>query len=42
MLLVLKELWEINEENFDDGLVEHSMGWPLSDETKGWVIPLSF
>ena len=31
----LKELWEINEENFDDGLVEHSMGWPLSDETKG-------
>jgi electron-transferring-flavoprotein dehydrogenase len=31
----LKELWEINEENFDDGLVEHSMGWPLSDETNG-------
>ena len=31
----LKELWEINEENFVDGLVEHSMGWPLSDETNG-------
>ena len=31
----LKELWEINEENFTEGLVEHSMGWPLSDETNG-------
>ena len=31
----LKELWEIKEENFTDGLVEHSMGWPLTDETNG-------
>ena len=27
----LKEVWEIQEENFSEGLVEHSMGWPLSD-----------
>ena len=31
----LKEVWEIQEENFSEGLVEHSMGWPLSDGTNG-------
>ena len=31
----LKEVWEIKEENFSEGLVEHSMGWPLSDGTNG-------
>ena len=31
----LKEVWEIHEENFSEGLVEHSMGWPLSDGTNG-------
>ena len=32
----LKELWEINEENFVDGLVEHSMGWGNIIERNGW------
>ena len=31
----LKEVWEIKEENFSEGLVEHSLGWPLSDGTNG-------
>ena len=31
----LKELWEIDEENHSEGLVDHSMGWPLSDGTSG-------
>jgi electron-transferring-flavoprotein dehydrogenase len=25
----LKELWEIDESKFVEGLVEHSFGWPL-------------
>ena len=31
----IKELWEISSENHNEGLVEHSMGWPLSDGTSG-------
>ena len=31
----IKELWEVKEENHQEGLVEHSMGWPLSDGTGG-------
>ena len=31
----IKELWEIKDENHQEGLVEHSMGWPLSDGTGG-------
>jgi electron-transferring-flavoprotein dehydrogenase len=31
----LKELWEIKEENHSEGLVDHSMGWPLSEGTSG-------
>ena len=25
----LKELWEIDPKNYVEGLVEHSIGWPL-------------
>jgi electron-transferring-flavoprotein dehydrogenase len=25
----LKELWEIDPSKYEDGLVEHSVGWPL-------------
>ena len=31
----LKELWEIKEENHSEGLVDHSMGWPLNEGTSG-------
>ena len=31
----IKELWEISPENHSEGLVEHSMGWPLRDGTTG-------
>ena len=31
----IKELWEVKEENHEEGLVEHSMGWPLSEGTGG-------
>lgn len=29
--LGLKEVWEIPEENFEEGLVQHSIGWPVKD-----------
>jgi electron-transferring-flavoprotein dehydrogenase len=25
----LKELWEIDESKYEEGLVEHTIGWPL-------------
>ena len=31
----IKELWEVEEKNHQEGLVEHSMGWPLSEGTGG-------
>lgn len=31
----LKELWEIPAEKHKPGLVQHSMGWPLEDNTGG-------
>ena len=31
----IKELWEVKAENHHEGLVEHSMGWPLSEGTGG-------
>ena len=31
----LKELWQIAPENFRSGLVQHTMGWPLSNRTGG-------
>lgn len=33
--LGLKEVWEIDPEKFDKGLVAHSMGYPLSKDTYG-------
>ncbi|KAI9725286.1 MAG: hypothetical protein M1828_003301 [Chrysothrix sp. TS-e1954] len=33
--LGLKEVWEIDPEKFDKGLVVHSMGYPLSKDTYG-------
>lgn len=31
----LKELWEVLPENHEPGLVEHTVGWPLSNDTGG-------
>ncbi len=31
----LKEIWEVPEENHDEGLVLHSVGWPLENDTYG-------
>ena len=31
----MKELWRIKPENFKKGRVQHSMGWPLDNETGG-------
>lgn len=31
----LKELWQVTPENFDKGLVQHTMGWPLANSTGG-------
>ena len=31
----LKEIWEVPEENHDEGLVLHSTGWPLDNTTYG-------
>jgi electron-transferring-flavoprotein dehydrogenase len=33
--LGLKELWQVTPENFRSGLVQHTMGWPLSNSTGG-------
>jgi electron-transferring-flavoprotein dehydrogenase len=31
----LKELWQVPEDRFHPGLVQHSFGWPLDDATGG-------
>jgi electron-transferring-flavoprotein dehydrogenase len=31
----LKEIWQIPDENFRPGLVQHTVGWPLDDHTGG-------
>ena len=31
----LKEIWEVPQENHDEGLVLHSTGWPLDNNTYG-------
>jgi len=31
----LKEVWEIPEANFEDGYIQHSLGWPLKSDTYG-------
>ena len=31
----LKEIWEVPEQNHDEGLVFHSVGWPLDNNTYG-------
>ncbi len=31
----IKELWEVPKENHKPGLVQHSFGWPLDDNTGG-------
>ena len=31
----LKELWQVPDENFKPGLVQHTAGWPLDDRTGG-------
>ncbi|MEM8551650.1 MAG: electron transfer flavoprotein-ubiquinone oxidoreductase [Pseudomonadota bacterium] len=31
----LKEIWQVSDERFEPGLVQHSMGWPLDNSTGG-------
>jgi len=31
----IKEIWEIDPEKHDEGLVVHTMGWPLDNKTEG-------
>lgn len=31
----LKEIWEIPQEKFEPGLVQHTVGWPLDRHTYG-------
>jgi electron-transferring-flavoprotein dehydrogenase len=31
----LKELWQVPDENFQSGLVQHTFGWPLDSSTGG-------
>ncbi|MGE6697871.1 electron transfer flavoprotein-ubiquinone oxidoreductase [Hyphomonas sp. NPDC076900] len=31
----LKEVWSVPEENFKEGYVQHTMGWPLDNNTGG-------
>ena len=31
----LKEIWEIDPDRHDEGLVVHTMGWPLDNKTEG-------
>ncbi len=31
----LKEVWEIDADKHDEGLVEHTLGWPLDAQTEG-------
>ena len=31
----VKEIWQVPEEKFEKGLVQHTMGWPLDDKTGG-------
>ncbi len=33
--LGLKEIWQVPEENFHPGLVQHTVGWPLDSKTGG-------
>jgi electron-transferring-flavoprotein dehydrogenase len=31
----LKEVWQVTDKTFDPGLVQHTVGWPLSQDTGG-------
>ncbi|MEM1173359.1 MAG: electron transfer flavoprotein-ubiquinone oxidoreductase [Pseudomonadota bacterium] len=31
----LKEVWEVDPDKHDEGLVEHTLGWPLDAQTEG-------
>lgn len=31
----IKEVWEIDESKFKEGLIQHSVGWPLDAKTYG-------
>ena len=39
--LGIKELWEVEPENFQAGLVVHGSGWPLTSEASGGFFPVS-
>ncbi|MEZ5939027.1 MAG: electron transfer flavoprotein-ubiquinone oxidoreductase [Hyphomonadaceae bacterium] len=38
----VKELWQIKPENFQSGLVQHTFGWPLSNDTGGGTFMYHF
>ena len=38
----LKEIWQVPDENFKPGLVQHTVGWPLSDDTGGGTFMYHF
>lgn len=33
--LGIKEIWEVDSPNFQEGLVQHSVGWPMDNHTYG-------
>jgi len=33
--LGIKEIWEVSEENHDEGSITHSVGWPVDNKTYG-------
>ena len=38
----LKEIWQVPDENFKPGMVQHTVGWPLSDDTGGGTFMYHF
>ena len=38
----IKELWQVPPENFQPGLVQHTLGWPLDDKTGGGTFMYHF
>ena len=37
----IKELWQVKPENHKQGLVQHSFGWPLGNEDRRRLLPVS-
>ena len=41
LVLALKELWQVAPEKHRSGLVQHTIGWPLSNPHRRRLVPLS-